>query len=50
MGYVSAARCRLVYGPADATDNHSLTVSCFSKIHTRFIFLVLDHKSWTNGR
>jgi len=31
-GYLSGARCRLAYGPADATATHSLTVSCFSKI------------------
>ena len=33
--YLSGARCRLAYGPADAT-----TVSCFSKIQIAFTFLV----------
>ena len=33
-GYLSRARCRLAYGPADAT------VICFSKIQTGFAFLV----------
>ena len=36
-GHPSGARCRLAYGPADAT------VSCFSKIKTGFTFLVLTH-------
>ena len=36
-GYLSGARCRLAYGPADAT------VSCFSKIQIGFTFLVLAH-------
>ena len=36
-GYLSGARYRLAYGPADAT------VSCFSKIQTGFTFLVLAH-------
>ena len=36
-GYLSGARCRLAYGPADAT------VSCFSKIHIGFTFLVPAH-------
>jgi len=39
-GYLSGARCRLAYGPADAT---ALTVSCFSKIQSGFTFLVLAH-------
>ena len=34
---LSGARCRLAYGPADAT------VSCFSKIQTGFTFLLLAH-------
>ena len=33
-GCLSEARCRLAYGPADAT------VSCFSKIQSGFTFLV----------
>ena len=33
-GYLSGARCRLAYGPADAT------VSCFSDIQIGFTFLV----------
>ena len=37
-GYLSGARCRLAYGPADATATH--TVSCFSKIQIGFTFLV----------
>ena len=36
-GYLSGARCRLAYGPADAT------VSCFSKIQIGFTFLVPAH-------
>ena len=36
-GYLSGARCRLAYGPADAT------VSCFTKIQIGFTFLVLAH-------
>ena len=36
-GYLSGTRCRLAYGPADAT------VSCFSKIQIGFTFLVLAH-------
>jgi len=36
-GYLSGARCRLAYGPADAT------VSCFSKIQIDFTFLVPAH-------
>jgi len=33
-GYLSGARCRLAYGPADST------VSCFSEIQIGFTFLV----------
>ena len=36
-GYLSGARCRLAYGPADAT------ASCFSKIQIGFTFLVPAH-------
>ena len=36
-GYLSRARCRLAYVPADAT------VSCFSKIQIGFTFLVPAH-------
>ena len=36
-GYQYGARCRLAYGPADAT------VSCFSKIQIGFTFLVPAH-------
>jgi len=38
-GYLSGARCRLAYGPADATATHS----CFSKIQIGFTFLVSAH-------
>jgi len=38
-GYLSWARCRLAYGPADATATHCL----FSKIQIGFIFLVPAH-------
>jgi len=37
-GYLSGARCRLAYGPADAIANH-----CSSKIQIGFTFLVLAH-------
>ena len=40
--YLSGARCRLAYGPADATAT-TLTVSCFSKIQIGFTFLVPAH-------
>jgi len=36
-GYLSGARCRLAYGPADAT------ASCFSKIQIGFAFSVPAH-------
>ena len=36
----SKARCRLAYGPADATATH---ISCFSKIQNGFTFLVPAH-------
>jgi len=36
-GYLSGVRCRLAYGPADAT------VSCFSTIQIGFTFLVPAH-------
>jgi len=36
-GYLTGARCRLAYGPADAT------VSCLSKIQIGFSFLVPTH-------
>ena len=36
-GYLSGTRCRLAYGPADAT------ASCFSKIQIGFTFLVPAH-------
>jgi len=39
-GYLSGARCRLAYGPADAT---ATAVSCFSKIQIGFTFLVPAH-------
>ena len=39
-GCLSGARCRLAYGPADAT---ALTVSCFTKIQIGFTFLVSAH-------
>ena len=40
-GYLSEARCRLVYGPADAS------ASCFSK---SFTFLALTHLSTSPGK
>jgi len=40
-GYLSGARCRLAYGPADATATHCL--SCFSKIQIGLTFLVPAH-------
>jgi len=39
-GYLSGARCRLVYGPADATSTHSLASE---KNQIGFTFLVLAH-------
>ena len=39
-GYLSGARCRLAYVPADATATHC---SCFSKIQIGFTFLVPAH-------
>ena len=36
-GYLSGAKCRLAYGPADAT------VSCFSEMQIGFTFLVPAH-------
>ena len=39
-GYLFGARCRLAYGPADATATHCLF---FSKIHIGFTFLVPAH-------
>jgi len=39
-GYLSGARCKLAYGPADATVTRYL---CFSKIQIGFTFLVLAH-------
>ena len=45
-GYLSGARCRLAYGPADATAStvkRDATVSCFSKIQIGFTFLVPAH-------
>ena len=41
-GYLSGARCRLAYGPAQLMPL-PLTVSCFSKIQIGFTFLVLAH-------
>ena len=40
-GYLSGARCRLAYGPADATATRCLLL--FSKIQIGFIFLVPAH-------
>jgi len=37
-GYLSGARCRLAYGPADATATH-----CLSKTQIGFTFVVLAH-------
>jgi len=36
--YLSGARCRLAYGPADATSTH-----CLSKSQIGFTFLVPAH-------
>jgi len=44
-GYLSVARCRLAYGPADATAQ-PLTVSCFSKIQIGFTSLVGYWLTW----
>jgi len=41
-GYLPRTRCRLAYGPADATASHYL-FSCFSKIQIGFTFLVPAH-------
>ena len=38
--YLSGARCRFAYGPADATATHCL---CFSKIQIGFTFLILAY-------
>ena len=38
--YLPGARCRLAYGPADATATHCL---CFSKIQIGFTFLILAY-------
>jgi len=37
-GYLSDARCKLAYGPADATATH--LSNCFSKIQIAFTFLL----------
>ena len=52
-GYLSGARCRLAYGPADATATHCL-LSCFSKIQTVLPFWyrltrVVPDKGLLNG-
>ena len=39
-GYLSGARCRLAYGPADATATHCLLLQIFQ---SGFTFLVLAH-------
>ena len=39
-GYLSGARCRLAYSPADATATHC---ACFSNIQIGFTFLVPAH-------
>ena len=51
-GYLSGARCRLAYGPADATATHCLLLQYFSKINIGFIFLVPAHPGspGKNGR
>ena len=46
-GYLSGTRCRLAYGPADATATHC--VSCFSKIQIGFTFLIPAQKRPLNG-
>ena len=45
-GYLSGARCRLAYGPADATVTHS----CFSEIQIGFAFLAPAHPGSTGKR
>ena len=45
-GYLSGARCRLAYGPADATATHS----CFRKIQIAFTSLVPAHPGSTGQR
>ena len=42
-GYLSGARCRPAYSPADATATHCLDF-CFSKIKIGFTFLVPAHQ------
>ena len=41
--YLSGARCRLAYGPADATATPVLTHSCVSKVQIGCTFLVPAH-------
>ena len=42
-GYLSGAKCRLAYGPADTTATHCLLFLYFRKIRTGFTFLVPAH-------
>jgi len=44
LAWLSGARCRLAYGPADAT------ATCFSKIQIGFTFLALAHPSSAGQR
>jgi len=44
-GYLSGVRCRLTYGPDDATATH-----CLSKIQIGFTFLVPAHLASTRQR
>jgi len=46
-GYLSGARCRLAYGPADATATHCLLLS---KIQIGFTFLVPAHPGSSGKR
>jgi len=47
LAWLSGARCRLAYGPADATATHC---SCFSKIQIGFTFLVPAHPGSSGKR
>ena len=45
--YLSGARCRLAYGPADATATHCL---CFTKIQIGVTFLLPAHLQGSPGK
>ena len=48
-GYLFGARCRLAYGPADATATHCLLLQ-YSKIQIGFAFLVWAHPGYPGQR